>query len=358
MRENCSMDRPSVVTIADVARVANVSVSTVSHVINGTKNVSKEAKQRVMSAIETTGYTQNFIAKALKKSETKTIGLVISDIRNRYFIDVIYAINNEAAKRGYTVLLAISDDNSKTELEIIKTFYERRVDGIILSPTTDSENNSVPFINRMSIPTVYIDRMPAASGDWVGTENEKATETLANHLISLGHKRIALVIGLRGINTTEERINGYKNALSNAGIPFDPHFIVPGESRSEPSKTKTKEMIGQMMNTGNCPTAIIAANNLMVLGTMRALQELNLRVPEDIALVAFDDFEWADLFQPRLTTIVQPCYDIGSKAVEMLIRRIHSPDATIQKTCFTPKLVVRESCGIKLKQGGRNHEHD
>ena len=210
----------------------------------------------------------------------------------------------------------------------------------------------MPFINKMGIPVVYVDRMPAANGDWVGTENEKATEALANHLISLGHKRIALVVGLRGINTTEERITGYKNALSNAGIPFDPHFIVPGESRSEPSKTKTKEMISQMMSAGNCPTAIIAANNLMVLGTMRALQELGLRVPEDIALVAFDDFEWADLFQPRLTTIVQPCYDIGSKAVEMLIRRIHDPDATVQKTCFTPKLVVRESCGIKLKHGG------
>lgn len=352
MKKNCSIERSPVITIADVSRVANVSMSTVSHVINGTKNVSEETRRRVMAAIEATGYTQNFIAKALKKSETKTIGLVISDIRNRYFIDVIYAINNEAAKHGYTVLLASSDDNSKTELEIIKTFHERRVDGIILSPTTDSENNSVPFINKMGIPVVYVDRMPAANGDWVGTENEKATEALANHLISLGHKRIALVVGLRGINTTEERITGYKNALGNAGIPFDPHFIVPGESRSEPSKTKTKEMISQMMSAGSCPTAIIAANNLMVLGTMRALQELGLRVPEDIALVAFDDFEWADLFQPRLTTIVQPCYDIGSKAVEMLIRRIHDPDATVQKTCFTPKLVVRESCGIKLKHGG------
>lgn len=146
MKKNCSIERSPVITIADVSRVANVSMSTVSHVINGTKNVSEETRRRVMAAIEATGYTQNFIAKALKKSETKTIGLVISDIRNRYFIDVIYAINNEAAKHGYTVLLASSDDNSKTELEIIKTFHERRVDGIILSPTTDSENNSVPFI--------------------------------------------------------------------------------------------------------------------------------------------------------------------------------------------------------------------
>ena len=109
---------------------------------------------------------------------------------------------------------------------------------------------------------------------------------------------------------------------------------------------------GARLRDSGMAASDIAANNLMVLGTMRALQELGLRVPEDIALVAFDDFEWADLFQPRLTTIVQPCYDIGSKAVEMLIRRIHDPDATVQKTCFTPKLVVRESCGIKLKHGG------
>ena len=316
MTENHLKENITTVTISDVSRIANVSVSTVSHVINGTKNVSEKTKNKVLAAIESTGYTQNFVAKALKSSETKTIGLVISDTRNQYFIDVIYAINSEAAKYGYTVLLASSDDNSKKELDIIKTFYERRVDGIILSPTTDSESKSVPFINKVSMPVVYIDRMPATIGDWVGTENEKATETLTNHLIGLGHTRIAIVVGLRGINTTEERIVGYKNALHKAGIEFDPRFVVSGESRSEPSKVKTKEMISKMMNDGTCPTAIIATNNLMVLGTMRALHELGLSVPEDIALVAFDDFEWADLFQPRLTTIVQPCYDIGTKAVE------------------------------------------
>lgn len=337
-------------TIRDVSRVANVSKSTVSHVINGTKNVSEKTRSKVLDAIETTGYTQNFIARALKKSETKTIGLVIQDIRNQYFIDVIHAINTEAAKYGYMVLLASSNDNPKLELETIQSFYDRRVDGIVLSPTTDSEKYSVPFLERMNIPVVYIDRMPAADGDWVGTENEKATEVLANHLISLGHKRIALVVGLRGINTTEERIAGYCDALQKAGIPYDSELIIAGESRSEPSKIKTKETIGKLLHTENCPTAIIAANNLMVLGTMRALQELNVRVPDDIALVAFDDFEWADLFQPRLTTIAQPCYDIGARAVKTLLRRIHNPQAATQKTCFSPKLIIRESCGIKLKR--------
>lgn len=351
--KSTAMERIRKSTICDVSCEANVSKSTVSHVINGTKSVSDETRRKVLEAIEATGYTQNYIAKALKKSETKTIGLVIQDIRNQYFIDVIHAINVEAVKRGYTVLLASSDDNPCLELDVIKTFYERRVDGIVLSPTIDSEKHSVPFLERQHIPVVYIDRMPATDGDWVGTENEKATEALADHLITLGHRRIALVAGLRGINTTEERIIGYKNALQKAGIPFDPELIIAGESRSELSKVKTKETIGKVLRTDDCPTAIIAANNLMVLGTMRALQELRVRVPEDIALVAFDDFEWADLFQPRLTTIVQPCNDIGTRAVEMLVRRIRNPEATVQKTCFTPKLVIRESCGIELK---RRHE--
>lgn len=337
-------------TIGDIARIAKVSKSTVSHVLNNTKNVSDKTREKIMKVIEETGYTPNLVAKALKKSETKTIGLVISDIQNQYFIDVIKAISDECIKNGYMVFLADSNDDPVRELEIAKSFCERCVDGVILSPTANSERYVGQYFQERDIPIVYIDRMLDLNGDWVGTENHRAMKLLTEHLISLGHKRIAFAAGLRHISTTEERLDGYKEALKKSGIAYDEALIVEGESRSNPAEKGTKEIIEKMVGMENCPTAIIAANNLMVLGVMKALNDLNIRVPEDMAVVAFDDFEWAALFRPRLTAVAQPCGDIGRKAAELLLERIHDRSGSPQRIYFQPELVIRESCGSKMNR--------
>ncbi|MCI9621428.1 MAG: LacI family transcriptional regulator [Dorea sp.] len=334
-------------TIGDVARIAKVSKSTVSHVLNNTKNVSDKTREKILKVIEETGYTPNLVAKALKKSETKTIGLVISDIQNQYFIDVIKAISDECIRNGYMVFLADSNDDPVRELEIAKSFCERCVDGVILSPTANSEKYVGQYFRERDIPIVYIDRMLDLNGDWVGSENHRSMRNLTEHLISLGHKRIAFAAGLRHISTTEERIEGYKEALEKNGIVLDEALIIEGESRSGPAERGTKEIIERMMGIDDCPTAIIAANNLMVLGVMKALSELNIRVPEDMAVVAFDDCEWAGLFRPRLTAVAQPCKDIGRKAAELLLERIHDRSGSPQRIYFQPELVVRESCGSK-----------
>ncbi len=335
-------------TIGDIARIAKVSKSTVSHVLNNTKNVSDKTREKILKVIEETGYTPNLVAKALKKSETKTIGLVISDIQNQYFIDVIKAISDECIKNGYMVFLADSNDDPVRELEIAKSFCERCVDGVILSPTANSEKYVGQYFRERDIPIVYIDRMLDLNGDWVGSENHRSMRSLTEHLISLGHKRIAFAAGLRHISTTEERIEGYKEALEKNGIVLDEALIIEGESRSGPAEKGTKETIERMMGIDDCPTAIIAANNLMVLGVMKALSELNIRVPEDMAVVAFDDCEWAGLFRPRLTAVAQPCKDIGRKAAELLLERIHDRSGSPQRIYFQPELVIRESCGSKL----------
>lgn len=334
-------------TIGDIARIAKVSKSTVSHVLNNTKNVSDKTREKILKVIEETGYTPNLVAKALKKSETKTIGLVISDIQNQYFIDVIKAISDECIKNGYMVFLADSNDDPVRELEIAKSFCERCVDGVILSPTANSEKYVGQYFRERDIPIVYIDRMLDLNGDWVGSENHRSMRSLTEHLISLGHKRIAFAAGLRHISTTEERIEGYKEALEKNGIVLDEALIIEGESRSGPAEKGTKEIIERMMGIDDCPTAIIAANNLMVLGVMKALSELNIRVPEDMAVVAFDDCEWAGLFRPRLTAVAQPCKDIGRKAAELLLERIHDRSGSPQRIYFQPELVIRESCGSK-----------
>lgn len=337
------------ITINNIAEMAHVSTSTVSHVINGTKNVSNSTRKKVMGVIKETGYTPNLVAKALKKSETKTIGLIVSDITNQFFIDVIQAINEEALKNGYMLILGDSDDDPKQELELIRSFKERCVDGLIFSPTIHSEKYAAPYLDSVDLPVVCIDRTLDEKRDWVGTENRNAAKMLTKHLIELGHERIAFISGLRGISTTEERIEGYKSALGEAGLPFDPKLLILGESRIVPSKVRSKERFKTIWNTDNFPTAIVASNNLMVLGIMRTLKELEIRVPEDMALVAFDDFEWADLFQPRITTIVQPCREIGVKAVRLLLERIKNPTAALQKVEYYPRLEIRESCGVMLK---------
>lgn len=344
------------ITISDIAEMAHVSKSTVSHVINGTKNVSADTKKKVKKIIDRTGYTPNLVAKALKKSETKTIGLIVSDITNQFFIDVIQAINEEALKDGYMLILGDSDDDPKQELELIRSFKERCVDGLIFSPTTHSEKYAAPYLDSVSLPVVCIDRTLDARRDWVGTENRNAAKMLTRHLIELGHKRIAFISGLRGINTTEERIEGYKCALQESGITFDPRLLILGESRIVPSKIRSKERFKTIWDTDDFPTAIVASNNLMVLGIMRTLQELSIRVPEDMALAAFDDFEWADLFQPRITTIVQPCRDIGIKAVKLLLERIKNPTAAAQRVEYYPRLEVRESCGVMLGNKSKRRE--
>ncbi len=334
------------ITIADISRIAGVSTSTVSHVINGTRHVNTDTKNKVLKAIEQTGYTQNFVAKSLKKSKTKTIGLIVSDFSNPFFIEVINGIEYEAYRKGYTLILSDSNDDVQREFEMVRNFYERRIDGLILSPTTFSENKTVPFLRKIDLPTVLIDRFLNIDCDWVGIENINSTKLLVNHLVKLGHQRIAIVVGLRGINTTEERISGFKAALMEAGIQYD-NCIIYGDSRSKPAEKNVMEFFH---NVEYQPTALVVANNLMVLGTMRALKQLNLYVPKDIALVSFDDFEWSDLFHPRLTTIAQPCFEIGVKAAEITINRIENVlTPQPQRICFEPTLIVRDSCGSNLK---------
>ena len=343
----------SKVTIGDVARIANVSKSTVSHVLNDTKHVSDRTKDKILKVIEETGYTPNLVAKALKKSETRTIGLVISDIQNQYFIDVIKAISDACIQNNYTVFLADSNDDPKRELEIVQSFCERCVDGFILSPTAESEKYVGKYFEEKDIPVVYIDRMLGGNGDWVGSENEKSMEKLTDHLISLGHRRIAFVAGLRNISTTEERIRGYQNSLAKYGIPYDGSLVIEGESRTVPTEIRTKDIVRKMARQANRPTAIIAANNLMVLGVMKALDSLGIKVPEDMAVAAFDDCEWAALFHPGLTTVAQPCREIGQKAAELLIDRIQHGAGAPQKIYFQTKLIIRESCGAKLDNSSR-----
>jgi LacI family transcriptional regulator len=188
---------------------------------------------------------------------------------------------------------------------------------------------------------VLVDRLVPQDFDQVGTENEEPTAVLVEHLAELGHRRIGMVAGLGGLSTSEERLRGYQVGLGRRGLAFDPALVETGASRIEPGR----EAVFRLLALPDPPTALVVANNLMTIGAMRALRDAGARVPQDVALTSFDDFDWADLFSPRLTTVAQPCYDLGAEAVRLLLARLADPSRPSQTVRLTPRLMHRDSCG-------------
>lgn len=329
------------VRMLDVARHAGVSETTVSHVLNGTRRVRPATADAVLRAIRALGYEPNSVAQSLARASTKSIGVALSDLGNHYCAELVQGIEAATSARGYTLLLADTHDSPAEELQAVRELQQRRVDGILLATTETHPNESLLHLARHGTPVVLIDRLSSPTHDQVGVENRKSTAALVAHLVALGHVRIGFLCGLDHVATSRERLDGYKAGLKKAGIGFRPDLVRQGDSRSEPARIATHELLG----LHDPPTALIAANNLMTLGAMRALHELGLRVPDDIAIVSFDDFEWADIFSPRLTTMAQPTAAIGATAVRLLVDRIEQPDRAPETIRLKPELRVRDSCG-------------
>lgn len=327
------------VTMEDVAKAAGVSTSTVSHVLNGTRKVSPTTVAAVQEAIRQLGYIPNTLARSLARSSTNTIGVAISALSNHYFSETVHAIETECAKHGYMMLFVDPHDDPQQELKVVTALHHRRVDGILLAPSTRSM--ALDYLQANEIPAVLVDRMTSERFDQVGVENTRSTQALIEHLIGHGHRRIGFVAGRTGLGTSDERVAGYKAALSAAGLSFDPALLVNGDSNSEPARLATARLLG----LASPPTAIMAGNNLMTLGVMHALRDARIDVPGQIALVGFDDFDWADFFVPRLTLIAQPVQELGARAVNLLLERLASPKRKKQTVRLTPTLRIRNSCG-------------
>ncbi|NWC48281.1 LacI family transcriptional regulator [Pseudomonas edaphica] len=327
------------VTMDDVASRAGVSTSTVSHVLNGTRKVSPATVQAVQRAIQALGYIPNTLARSLARSSTNTIGVAISALSNHYFSETVQAIETECVRHGYMMLFADPHDDPEQELRVVTALHHRRVDGILLAPSTGS--SALEYLQANEMPTVLVDRMMSEQFDQVGVENTQSTQALVAHLIEHGHRRIGFIAGREGLSTTDERVAGYRAALQAAGLVFDPQLLVNGGSNSEPARQATAQLLALPVP----PTAIMAGNNLMTLGAMHALREARIEVPGQMGLVGFDDFDWADFFVPRLTLIAQPVKELGARAVHMLLQRMATPGAPTQSVRLAPSLQRRDSCG-------------
>ncbi|HCS61843.1 MAG TPA: LacI family transcriptional regulator [Microbacterium sp.] len=329
------------VTMDEVARRAGVSPSTVSHVLNSTRRVNPETQARVEQAVADLGYRRNTAARTLAGGSSHTIGLAISGLTNPYFGPLLHAIERRVSESGYVLVLGDTHDQADMEQRVIDSLLDRKVDGLIVAPSAGFLSETAPRIAATETPLVLIDRGIDLDCDQVLPENAKSVEQLTAHLISHGHERIAAIVGLAGLDSTADRITGYREALEQKGIAIDESLIVSGNSNSETSE----EAMGALLERSDPPTAVISLNNAMTIGALRAAQRAGRTIPADLALAAYDDFEWSDLFQPGLTAIAQDVGRMGREAVDLLLRRIGGEDAPFERHVIETTFHRRTSCG-------------
>lgn len=328
-------------TMRDVARLAEVSVSTVSHVVNETRVVNEQTRYRVLDAIEQTGWRHNTIARSLARGGTASIGLAITAISNEYFGDLLSAIEESVSEHGSTVLLAETRDDPIREYVAITTLIERRVDGLLVGLGPDPDPRTVRLLLSTDIPVVLVDRVADYPFDFVGSANVGPMMELTRHLIGHGHRRIGIIAGRPGLPTSAERLDGYLEAVRRAGLTFDGSLIARGGS----SEDLAAEALNSLLGLDEPPTAIVTANNQMTIGVLRRLKDLGLRLPDDLALGSFDDFRWSDLLDPPLTAVAQSWREMGQTAVRLIMARIAQPDRPIERIRLPADLQVRRTCG-------------
>jgi LacI family transcriptional regulator len=304
-------------TIRDVARLAGVSVATASAVVNRKGTVSSKLTQRVLSAMEALDYHPDQVARSLKVRQTKTVGIVIPDATNPFFTDVIRGVEGEARAHGYALILCDSAEDPAQERLNLNTLFSRRVDGVLLAPT-DSYAAQDRLIHRR-FPLVFFDRLPPGfNGSAVVTDNFGAAYEATRHLISLGHERIAIIAGRLDLSNGLDRLEGFRKALQEAGLPLHDEYLLRGNFQLESGHQCGLELL----RLSTPPTAVFSCNNQMTLGLMRALYENRVPCPERISVLGFDDFDWAANFSPRLTTVAQPTFEMGKQALQLLLRKM------------------------------------
>ncbi|GAQ56458.1 LacI family DNA-binding transcriptional regulator [Streptomyces acidiscabies] len=389
-------------TMADVARHAGVSVATVSHVLNGTRPVLPHTRRAVLDAVDALGYTPNTLARSLVTSRTRSIGLAVSTLTNPYFTQILQGVETAALEHGYSLLIADPHDDPAHERTVVQLLHERRVDGLVVAPSADPRG-LVSYLTRHRVPTVLLDRVldaPPGAGplfDQVCADNTEPTAGLVTHLAALGHRRIALIAGHPGLSTTTERVTGYRQALTTADLPFDPHLVahaptlrsgpalpasadrlphtgsdapdallpaaplnavppppasaIPGALTHPASATRgslahpAEQATAVLLALPDPPTALVTGNDAITLGALTALRARGLTVPGDLALCCFDDFPWADLLSPRLTAVAQPGREIGARAVRLLLDRLAEPARPTRTVRLPSVFVHRTSCG-------------
>ncbi len=336
-------------TIADVARRAGVSPVTVSRVINGASNVRVSTREAVEQAIADLRYVPSVVARSLRSKRTYALALLVPDITNPFWTTVARGVEDAAQSGNYSVLLCNTDESPAKQHRYLDMIVSQRVDGVIIAPY-DSDGQNLLRLRERDIPTVVIDRrIKDWNVDTVYCDSTSSACALVRHLIGLGHTRIAMITGPKGTSTAEDRLDGYNYALREAGLPLDPALVKRGEYRSATGMA----MMLELLETPRPPTAVVTANNVIAMGVFEAVRSSRLAVPQDIALVTFDDLPDISRFFPFFTVISQPAYEMGHEAACLLLNRLDVGGSLEPRCIMLPtRLVARVSCG-RLKDEQR-----
>jgi LacI family transcriptional regulator len=326
-------------TIKDVARMAGVSTSTVSRAISGNIPVDEETKIRVMESVRALNYEPNALAKGLKEGKTNTIGLIIPNIRNPVFPSVARGVEDYARKFGFSVILCNTDEDLEVEKKYLHKMKKRFVDGFIFA-TAGGDSEHIIELKKSGVPVVLLVRHMAEEIDAVIVDNYKSAYEAVSYLINRGNRKIAIINGDQKLSLYRDRLSGYLKALEDNKITFDEGLLANGYSKA----ANGYETMSNMLNNGIRPDAVFATNDAMALAAMRAIKDFGLKVPEDISVMGFDNMEFSSFFDPPLTTVSQPLYEMGELAAKKLIgiikrKRNFKPVVDVVKT----ELIVRKS---------------
>lgn len=330
-------------SIKDVALKAGVSTATVSHVINATRYVSEDTKLKVTTAMKELDYRPNSIARSLRSQKSKTVGLLVpvleNDTSNSFFMSIAQGIQAILKEAGYNLILCNSNESVEDEQEQIRALNSQQVDGLIIAPTA-KDHSYLKELLTPKFPLVFIDRKPEGyEGHCVLADGYQGTYEAIQLLISKGHEKIGFITSALDVSSTIQRLEGYKQAIVDSNLVVNSAFIKEGVSKFESGYHLTQELIEQ-----ETVTAIFVSNNVMTMGAFKFLQEHKYKIPDDIALIGFDDYEWAKVTTPTLTMVKQPSIKLGEKAAEILLEKMKAPSKRYKEYKLPTEIVHRESC--------------
>jgi LacI family transcriptional regulator len=330
-------------SIQDVAQLAGVSPMTVSRVLNNSARVKAETRQRVQKAIESLNYLPNRLARGMvSQSGANILALIMPDIVNPFYTSVARGAEDTARKNGYNLIICNHDDEAEKELAYFRTVLSLKVDGCLLIPSGDRAMKSMRLLTDHHCHFVLIDRRPSAyEGDYVAGDTFNGAVDLVGLLVGDGHRRIAFINGPPTISTARDRAHGYKSGLEQNGIAFDPRLVYTGEYFDPKIAISA---LDQFLVLSDPPTAVIGANNFIAMGFIRAIRKLGMDVPSHFALACFEKIEPMDLISPTMTAAIQPAYNFGTIATQLLLEKLEGvPVETPRKIILRPEIVIGDS---------------
>lgn len=329
-------------TMKDVAREAGVSVNTVSRALNGKPDVNEDTKKRILEIADRLNYVPNFLAKGLVTKNTRTIGVIVSDNTDPFFATIVKGIEDFTRSKGYNIILCNTDEKYEREEEAVRLLREKQVDGLLITlAPAQKERADILELKRAGTPFVLLNRhMDDVMTDYVINDNVYGAYIAVSHLIRLNHKRIGYISGPSQISSVKERMQGYKKALFENSIEFDNSLVRTSNLKMADGCRRMRELL----ELKDRPTAVFAYSDFLAIGILKAIKEAKLEIPEDIALVGYDDIEFSEFLEVPLTTVHQPKYRIGKEGAKILIDRIENKDSEgLYQIVLKPELVVRES---------------